>query len=96
MLAIFATKKNRQENLAGLVKATSAKSKNKVTSDILKSICSESGVTLRGGELKLSTGGKPLEVKVGNPQNPPKRPRFSHESLKRLQAAYNFSDRATK
>ena len=82
--------------MAGLVKATSAKSKNKVTSEVLKSICSESGVTLRGGEIKLGTRGKPLAINVGNPQIPPKKARFSHDSLKRLQAAFNFSDRVTK
>ena len=90
------TKTKKQENLAELVKSNSLKSKSKVTSDVLKSICSESGVSLRGGEVKLSTGGKPLQVKIGNPQYIPKKPRFTHDSLKRLQASYNFSDRAIK
>ena len=89
-------KVKKQETLAELVKSNSLKSKSKVTSDVLKSICSDSGVSLRGREVKLSTGGKPLQVKIGNPQYPPKKPRFTHESLKRLQASYNFSDRAIK
>ena len=89
-------KSTKQDNLADIVKWTSAKSITKVTSDVLRSICSQSGVTLRGGELKLSTGGKPMQVQIGKPQNPPKTPRFSLESLKRLQSAYNFSDKATK
>ena len=89
-------KTQKQANLAGMVKSASLKSKSKVTSELLKNICSDSGVTLRGGEIKLSTGGKSLPVKVGTPQNLPKTPRFTHDSLKRLQAAYNFSDRATK
>ena len=89
-------KTRKQANLAEMVKSSSIKSKSKVTSEVLKDICSDPGVTLRGGEIKLSTGGKPLPVKIGTPQNIPKTPRFTHESLKRLQAAYNFSDRATK
>ena len=93
----MSVKKNqKQANLVEMVKSSSIKSKSKVTSEVLKNICSDSGVTLKGGEIKLSTGGKPLPVKIGTPQNKPKTPRFTHESMKRLQAAYNFSDRATK
>ena len=89
-------KTQKQSNLAEMVKSSSLRSKSKITSEVLKNICSDSGVTLKGGEIKLSTGGKSLPVKVGAPENLPKTPRFSHDSLKRLQAAYNFSDRATK
>ena len=89
-------KNQKQANLVEMVKSSSIKSKSKVTSEVLKNICSDLGVTLKGGEVKLSTGGKPLPVKIGTPQNKPKTPRFTHESMKRLQAAYNFSDRATK
>ena len=90
------TKTMKQQNLANLVKSNSVKSKSKVTSEVLKSICSESGVTLKGGDIMLATGGKPLPVTIGNPPNLLKKPRFTHDSLKRLQAAYNFSDRAIK
>ena len=93
---IFVKKTQKQSNLAEMVKSSSLRSKSKVTSEVLKNICSDSGVTLKGGEIKLSTGGKSLPVKVGAPENLPKTPRFSHDSLKRLQAAYDFSDRATK
>ena len=89
-------KTQKQSNLAEMVKSSSLRSKSKVTSEVLKNICSDLRVTLKGGEIKLSTGGKSLPVKVGAPENLPKTPRFSHDSLKRLQAAYNFSDRATK
>ena len=90
------SKVQKQENLAHIVRSSSGKSKGKVTSNILKGICSDSGVSQRGGTLTLSTGGKPLPVTVGKPKLTPKVPRFTHESLKRLQAAHNFSDRATK
>ena len=90
------TKTKKQENLAGYVKSNSARTKGKITSNVLKSICSDTGVSTGGGTVSLKTGGKAFPVKVGNPQKPPKVPKFTHESLKRLQAANNFSDRATK
>jgi hypothetical protein len=90
------TKVQRQNNLAGIVKSSSGRSKAKVTSHILKSICSETGVTQSGGTLSLSIGAAPLLVKVGNAKKMAKSPRFTIEDLKRLQTAHNFSDNATK
>ena len=51
-------KSTKQENLADIVKSTSAKSKSKVTSDVLRSICSQSGVTLRGGGAEVEYWGE--------------------------------------
>ena len=90
------TKVQRQNNLAGIVKSSSGRSKGKVTSHILKSICSETGVNQRGGTLSLPTGAVPLQVKVGSDKRLVKTPRFTIEDLKRLQTAHNFSDKATK
>ena len=90
------TKVQRQNNLAGIVKSSSGRSKGKVTSHLLKSICSETGVTHSGGTLSLNTGAAPLLVKVGNAKRMAKSPRFTIEDLKRLQTAHKFSDRATK
>ena len=90
------TKVQRQENLSTYVKSTSTKSKGKVTSNILKDICSETGVSKSGGVVSLATGGAPLPVQVGKSKQKAKDPRFTIESLKRLQAAHNFSDKTTK
>ena len=90
------TKTQKQTNLAGFVKSNSGRTKGKITSNVLKSMCSEAGVSTGGGTISLKTGGRPITVKVGNPQKAPKIPKFTHESLKRLQAANNFSDRAIK
>ena len=67
-----------------------------MTSNILKDICSETGVSKSGGVVSLATGGAPLPVQVGTSKQKAKVPRFTIESLKRLQAAHNFSDRTTK
>ena len=90
------TKVQKQANLVGFVKATSSKTKGKVTSTVLRSICTETGVTLRGGKLTLATGGAPIDLHIGNPRRQVKKPRFTLESLKRLQAATNVSDRTIK
>lgn len=90
------SKVQKQENLANLVKSTSAKSKSKVTSNVLKEICTEAGVSHTGGTVNLSTGGSPLPVQVGKSKLKARVPRFTLEGLKRLQSANNLSDRATK
>ena len=90
------SKVQKQENLADFLKATSNRTKGKVTSTILKSLCSETGVTTQGGTVSLCTGGTPLPVQGGKSRKLTKVPRFTLESLKRLQAQNNFSDRTTK
>ena len=90
------TKVSKQMNIVTITKSSSEKTKGKIKSDILKNVCTESGVSLKGGELSLTTGGKKLSVQVGKSSLSFPKPKFTHESLKRLQAANNFSERAVK
>ena len=87
-----------RNNLAGIVKSRSKKSKGKVVSTSLKSIFEDEGA-YRGGSTTLPTGGKPIKVTMGSLTNrifTHKKPRWSHDSLKRLQSTMNLSDRAIK
>ena len=84
-----------RENLAGIVKSRSKKSKGKVVVSSLKSIFNDQGVDQRGGTVSLPTGGPPVQVTLARKLTK-KSPRWSHDSLKRLQAAMNLSDRAIK
>ena len=86
-------KATKRENITNIVKNTSRKSKAKVTSSTLKVIAEEQQVSTRGGVVNLQTGSKPLPVQIGTPKVKPKVPKFSHENLKRLQAANNLSDK---
>ena len=84
----------RRENLSNIVRNTSRKSQSTVASNTLKNIAEDQSVSTRGGTLQLQTGSKQLPVKIGTPQVKPKEPTFSHENLKRLQAATNLSDKS--
>ena len=90
------TKSYKQINLIDITKSSSENTKGKVTSSVLKDMCKDSGVSLKGGHINLATGGKNLSIQVGKSAMSLPKPRFSHENLKRLQAANNFSDRAVK
>ena len=90
------SKINFQLNVSEIVKNKSAKSRGKVTSSILKTVAADQSVTLRGGQVNLPSGSNILHVKLGTPKVVPKPPRFSHENLKRIQAAHNLSDKAIK
>ena len=48
-------KKNKRENLAQFVRTSSGTTKDKVTSDVLKSLCEQKGE--KSGVVKLATGG---------------------------------------
>ena len=85
-------KNTKRENLSNIVRNVSKKSRANVTSSTLKSIAEDEGVSTRGGTLKLQTGSKPIQVQVGTSRESPKEATFSHENLKRLQAASNISD----
>ena len=87
-------KSTRRENLPNIIRNVSRKSKSTITSNTLKSIASEESVTSRGGTLELQTGSKTIPVIIGTPQVKPKEPAFSHDNLKRLQAATNLSDKS--
>ena len=86
-------KTTKRENLAEIVRNTSGKSRAKVTSETLKTIAEESGVSLKGGVVELQTGSKPIPVQIGTPKVKPKDNKFSHENLKKLQTANNLSDK---
>ena len=89
-------KKQKRENLGDFVRSNSDTTKSKVTSSLLKSICTDTGVSSSGGTVSLATGGKPLPVTVGKPSTVVRQPRFTFDSLKRLQSSINLSDRQTK
>ena len=93
------TKKEMRSNLAGIVKSKSRKSRGKVVASSLKQIFDDEGVQQKGGTASLPTGGTPIQVTMGSLNNRKftrKAQRWSHDSLKRLQASMNLSDRAIK
>ena len=86
----------KRENSANFARTSSGNTKDKVTSDALKSICEDKGVNVGSSStIKLATGGsKPLPVGIG--KNPSvKKPMFTADSLKRLQNSMNLSNRQT-
>ena len=85
-----------QSKVADMVKGRSMKSRSRVACSILKSVAADQGISSRGGKVELQSGSKTLPVSLGTPQVVPKQPRFTHEDLKRVQAAHNLSDRAIK
>ena len=88
-------KTQKSENLASFVAESSGKTKEKVTSNVLKSICADKGESTSGGTIYLGTGSKPIPVTVGKPKVLVKRPKFTIDSLKRLKTSMNLSDRQT-
>lgn len=82
----------RRENLATIIRKTSQKTKETVTSKTLKTIAVEEGVSTRGGTLKLQTGSKPIPIQIGTPRVKPREARFSHANLMKIQAGNNLSD----
>ena len=89
-------KRTKQDNLAGMVKSSSKKTKGKVTSSCLKAVFDEAGVTTRGGSTTIPTGSRPITVRVGTRRKGVmKTGRFSTENLIRLQTAFNLSDKTT-
>ena len=90
------SKVQKQSNLSELTRSSSEKTRSKVTAILIKDMCTDSGVSLRGGNIGLKTEGTSLPVQIGRPRATPKQARFSHENLKRLQVANDFSDKAVK
>ena len=86
----------KRDNLSNIVKNVSRKSRSKVASNTLKVIADEQGVSSRGGTVNLQTSSKQIPVQIGTSKIKPKKPFFSHENLKRLQADNNLSDRSLK
>lgn len=85
-------KTKKGNNLADIVRSRSEKSRSKVAASTLKSLAGDQGVSLRGGTIQLATGSNPLPVQIGTSKIRPKEAKFSHENLKKLQAAHNLSD----
>ena len=75
-----------------MVKKSSQKTKERVISSQLKEVFEEKGVSTQGGTTKLSTGGTPIFATLGKPKSKPD-PKFTNESLTRLQLKMNASDR---
>ena len=86
-------KTNRGSNLSDIVRNTSGRSRSKVASSTLKTIAEDQGVSSRGGTVQLKAGSKILPINLGTPRVKPKEAKFSHENLKKLQAANNLSDK---
>lgn len=74
----------------GVVKSSSKKSKSRVLTSGLKSVFSDAGVSSRGGSLELGT------VRLGKLKEKGfmKRPRWTHETLIKLQTNNNLSDKS--
>ena len=79
--------------MSNIVRNTSRKSQATVASNTLKHIAADQSVSTRGGTVELQTGSKPIPVQIGAPKVKPKETTFSHENLKKLQAATNMSDK---
>ena len=75
-----------------MVRKSSQKSKERVLSSQLKEVFAEKGVSTRGGTTKLTTGGTPIHATLGKSKAKPT-PKFSNESLTKLQLKMNVSDR---
>ena len=59
------TKTNRNENLAGLVRAVSIEGSDRVTSKLINARCDEEGIDKRTGSLTLPSGSKQLVINFG-------------------------------
>ena len=86
-------KAQKVANLSSIVRNTSGKSRSKVAAATLKTIAADQGVSTKGGTLQLQSGKNPLPIQLGTPRIQPKKAKFSHEELKKLQTAHNLSDK---
>ena len=92
-------KTEMRDNLAGILKSRSSRSRGRVVSSSLKDIFVENGVSKKGGTTALPTGGKPIQVTLGCSSTrkfTKKGPLWDHDSLKRLQTNMNLSDKSIK
>ena len=78
-----------------VVRQSSRRSKEKVLSSQLKEVFQEQGISTRGGTAKLATGGTPLTATLGKPKQKPA-PKFSNDSLNKLQLKMGASDKNMK
>lgn len=90
-------KSAKRENLEDLVRASSPKTKERLLSSQLKEHFESKGVSTRGGQITLTTGGTPIQAILGQPktkQRPP--PKFCNDTLNRLQLSLGISDNKMK
>ena len=88
----------KRTNLECIVKASSYKTKGRVTTSCLKAVFAEAGVSTRGGTVPVPSGSScPLKVTIGTEAagNDGKAKEFSGEDMIKLQTAFNFSDKTT-
>ena len=74
-----------------LVRENSKNTKERIVSSQLKEVFEEQNVSTQGGTVFLTTGGTPLAATLGKPKKRPP-PKFSNESLTRLQLKMGVSD----
>ena len=85
------SRKSKRENVEELVRKTSQKSKERIVSSQLKEVFESKGISTKGGTAKLTTGGTSLQATLGKPAGKPA-PKFTNESLSRLQIKMGTSD----
>ena len=88
----------KRTNLECIVKASSYKTKGRVTSSCLKAVFAEAGVSTRGGTVPVPSGSScPLNVTIGTEAagNDGQAQEFSGEDMIKLQTVLNFSDKPT-
>ena len=74
-----------------MIKDNSPRSKERLVSSQLKAVFEEQGVSTEGGTVALATGGPPICTTLGQVKLKPA-PKFSSESLLRLQLKIRASD----
>ena len=89
------TSQTKRKNLEGLVRTFSDNSKERFVSSQLKEIFSNKGDSTNGGIVKLATGGRPISASLGHLKAKPL-PKFTNESLNRLQLQLGVSDNKMK
>ena len=90
----FCQKIQKRENLVTLIKNCSEGSKSSVLAAGLRHVAENQGESTRGGTITLQSGSHAIPVQIGIKRTREITPKFSHENLKRLQAATNLSDKS--
>ena len=85
------TKSTKKTNIEELVRSNSSNSKEQIISSQLKEVFEEKRLSSVGGSVLLKTNGKPLTTTIGDPKKKPM-PKFSNDSLNRLQIQMGASD----
>ena len=78
------TRTVKQNNLVELIRSSSEKTQQQVTSKILDAICEENGVSKEGGSTLLATKGLPKLVTIRKSRNTKEAPNYTTEDLFKL------------